>query len=282
MAFFNNIKNNNSKEIFNNFRDNGIITIENLIEQKTIKEIKDRLNSKDKNINKVEAMELHRFGILELIFNSKIKYLINLIIPDGILWHCHYIISPSNQSKPWFNPETRYGSWHKDRSIDYNHDRVDFLDIMIYLNDVGENDGAYAFLPVRPDKKFDVDSSKKSSKIIGPKGLGILSRVDWWHTATPNVNSKDREMIRLSLAKNIYHQEIQQSQDYIDLRNYYNDKDKFMNYIFGGDRKWTKDVMQPKQNEINDLVFNIPTLNFKFSKSYKYIFKNKIKNLINK
>ena len=208
-------------------------------------------------------------------------YLINLLMPDGILWHCHYIKTPSNQSKPWFNPETRYGSWHKDRTIDYNHNRIDFLDIMIYLNDVGENDGAYAFLPIRPDNEIEIDKSKRSSKIIGPSSLGIISRVDWWHTATPNTEFKDREMIRLSFAKNMYHQKIQESEDYINLRNYFNDKDKFLNFIFGGNREWTKNSTQPKQKKIDNVIFNIPTLNYKFSKSYKHIIKNKIKSLIN-
>ena len=32
----------------------------------------------------------------------------------------------------------------------YSPERVDFLDIMIYLNDVGENDGPFAFLSKDP------------------------------------------------------------------------------------------------------------------------------------
>ena len=282
MVFSNNKIISDTKKIFSNFRDNGIITINDLVDDQIIKEIKRKLSIEYKDINKVDAMKLHKAGILELIFNEKIKYLINLLMPDGILWHCHYIKTPSNQSKPWFNPETRYGSWHKDRTIDYNHNRIDFLDIMIYLSDVGENDGAYAFLPIRPDKEIEIDKSKKSSKIIGPSSLGILSRVDWWHTATSNTGFKDREMLRLSLAKNMYHQKIQESEDYINLRNHYNDKDKFLNFIFGGDREWTKNSTQPKQRKIDNIIFNIPTLNYKFSKSYKYIIKNRIKSLINR
>ena len=225
---------------------------------------------------------LQKIGIIDLIFNNKIKYLINLLMPDGVLWHCHYLKTPANQSKPWFNPETRYGSWHKDRSIDYNHERIDFLDIMIYLNDVSENDGAFAFLPIRPDNIYEIENANKSAKIIGPSGLGILSRVDWWHTATPNLNNKNREMIRLSFSKNMYHNEILHTEDYKNLREIYQEKDQFMHFIFGGDRKWTKDVIQPEQREINDIDFNIPNLNYKFSKSYKNILKYKIKSLLNR
>lgn len=269
-------------KFYNNFKNNGVVTINDLIDTSTIKHIKELILKNFKNVDNLEAMDLHKSGVHELIFNKKIRYLINLLLPDGILWHYEYLKTPCNQSKPHFNPETRYGSWHRDRIIDYNHDRIDFLDIMIYLSDVGENDGAYAFLPIRPDKEIEIDKSKKSSKIIGPSSLGILSRVDWWHTATSNTGFKDREMIRLSLAKNMYHQKIQESEDYINLRNHYNDKDKFLNFIFGGDREWTKNSTQPKQRKIDNIIFNIPTLNYKFSKSYKYIIKNRIKSLINR
>tara|TARA_B100001057_G_C22830336_1_gene943148 strand:- start:270 stop:1085 length:816 start_codon:yes stop_codon:yes gene_type:complete len=269
----------NDKNLYNNFRDNGIITIEKLIDVETIKDIKQKLSINFKNIDNVSSMDLHNSGILKFIFKDKIRYLINLIMPDGILWHCHYLKTPCNQPVPHFNPSTRYGAWHRDRIQDYNHERIDYLDIMIYLNDVGERDGAFAFLPVRPDR--DVDKEKKSSKIIGSAGLGILSRIDWWHSATPNIGNFDREMIRISFAKNMYHQGIQLSQDYVNLRNYYKDKDDFLNFIFGGNRAWTKNVKQPIQEEIDNIIYDIPPLNYNFSKSYKNILKNKIRNLIN-
>lgn len=269
----------NSKNLYNNFRDNGIITIDNLIDVDAIKDIKQKLSIDFKNNDEVEAMDLHNSGILKLIFNDNIRYLINLLIPDGILWHFLYLKTPCNQSKPHHNPSTRYGSWHRDRIQDYNHERIDYLDIMVYLNDVGENDGGFAFLPVRPDK--DVDKEKKSSKIIGSTGLASLSRIDWWHTATANIGDLDREMIRLSISKNMYHQEIQLTEDYENLRNYYKDKDEFLNFIFGGNRTWSKNVEQPVQKEIKNIIYNIPPLNYKFSKSYKNILKGKIRNLIN-
>lgn len=266
-------------KLYNNFKNNGVVTINDLIDASTIKHIKELILKNFKNADNHDAMFLHKSGILELILNKKIRYLINILLPDGILWHCEYLKTPCKQSKPHFNPETRYGSWHRDRIIDYNHDRIDFLDIMIYLNDVGENDGAFSFLPVRPD--HNIDSFKKSSKIIGASGLGIFSRIDWWHTATTNVGNNDREVIRLSLAKNMYHQNIQESQDYGDLRNFYKNKDEFISFIFGGNRKWYKNAEQPKQIKLNNIIFNIPPLNYHFKKSYKYIFKNKLKSLIN-
>ncbi len=272
-------KNSYSENIINNFRDNGIITINDLIEINILQEIKKKISKEFRNFEMIDAMNLHQSGILSLIFNKKIRYLINLLIPDGILWHCYYLRTASNNPKPHFNIETRYGTWHRDRIIDYRHERIDFLDIMIYLNDVGENDGAFGFLPVRPDYYDEVENAKKSSKVIGKSGLGILSRIDWWHTATANLGNNDREMIRLSITKNMYHQAIQETEQYIKLREYFKNKDVFLNFMFGGNRKWYKNVQQPKQEEINNISFSTPPLNYSFSKSYKQIIKNKIKSL---
>ena len=152
---------------------------------------------------------------------------------------------------------------------------------MIYLNDVGENDGAFGFLPVRPDYYDEVENAKKSSKVIGKSGLGILSRIDWWHTATANLGNNDREMIRLSITKNMYHQAIQETEQYIKLREYFKNKGVFLNFMFGGNRKWYKNVQQPKQEEINNISFSTPPLNYSFSKSYKQIIKNKIRQMLN-
>ena len=270
----------NQTEIYKNFRDNGIITFSDIFESTDIENIKNILRHEYKNIYNVRALDLSNSGILNIVINKKIKYLINLLIPDGILWHCLYLRTPSNQSKPHFDPQTRYGSWHRDRVTDYTHNRIDFVDIMIYLNDVDENDGAFAFLPKQPN--INIDDASHSSKIIGSKGTSIFSRIDWYHTATPNMGNKDREMIRLSFAKNMYHAIIQESEDYKNLRNSYKEKDDFLFFIFGGNRSWYKNVEQPSQNFNEIINFEIPPLNWEFKKSYKNIVKSKLKKIFTK
>ena len=267
-------------EIFKNFRDNGVITIDNILDDKSFFSIKKILKEQFKNVEKIDADGLHESEILDLLLTKKMRYLINLFIPDGILWHCLYLKTPCNQKKPHFDPGTDYGSWHRDRVTDYNHNRIDFLDIMIYLNKVEKHDGAFAFLPVRPDT--DVGVSKNSSKIIGENNLGIFSRIDWYHTATPNSGNKDREVIRLSFAKNMYHAIIQETTVYKKIQNYYKNKDQFIYFLFGGNRSWYKNVEQPKQDFYENIEFKIPPLNYTFQKSYKNIFKSKIKSFIKK
>ena len=88
MFFSQNKKISNSQKIFDTFKENGIITVEDIIDSSSIAKIKKIITTEFPKINKIEALKLHEVGILELIFNEKVKYLINLIIPDGILWHC--------------------------------------------------------------------------------------------------------------------------------------------------------------------------------------------------
>ena len=45
----------------------------------------------------------------------------------------------------------------------------------------------------------------------------------------------------------MYHQEIQETQDYITLRNYFSDQDKFYFFLFGGNRNGQK--MLSSQNK---------------------------------
>ena len=77
------------------------------------------------------------------------------------MWHCYYLKTPSNNSKPHFNIQTKYSSWHRDRIIDYKHDDR-FFRYNDLLNDVDIDGGGFGFLPIRPDNSDEVDQAKKS------------------------------------------------------------------------------------------------------------------------
>jgi len=281
MNFFNlKADNKNIKNIYNNFKDNGIIKIDNIFSNDDIKKIKNEINAKVDTYEKVREDTIHSLNLFDIIFNKKLRYLINKLIPDGIVWMLFYLKTKSNVAKPHFDPQTKYGSWHRDRITDYNHNRIDFVDIMIYLTDVEENDGGFAFLPISPDKEKEIEKTKKSSKVLGKAGTCIISRIDWYHSATPNLGKKNREILRISLAKNMYDCRLQEGNSYKKIREYYKNKDPFLYFLFGGQRSWYKFVEQPLQNECNDINFDIPPLNYHFTKSYKRIFINKLKNIL--
>ena len=199
---------------------------------------------------RVEAKELYNLGILQILFNPQIRYLINNIIPDGVLWHCMFLKTKSGQSAPHIKFNTEYGDWHRDRSFFYSPERVDFLDIMIYLNDVGENDGPFAFLSKDP-----TNSPKRSdpaTKIVGKIGTVIISRIDWYHRATPNSGNTDRNMIRFSIQRNAFHNSFLDSDESKYLANEFSKADdNFLAFLFGENRSWYKNALQPEQKAVD-------------------------------
>ena len=264
--------------IENNFRENGILVFDKIFEDYELDDIT-RTIDKNRHLlnnNIIEADGLDSIGLIEKIFNTKIRSLINSLLPCGVLWHCQFRNTPSGNTNPHFAPNTEMGTWHKDREFDYRHERIDFLDIMIYLNDVGENDGAFAFLPKRPDKK--ISNSESGCFIYGNKGTVIASRIDWYHTATPNSGNTDRDIIRLSLQHNAFDNPLLNSDAYLRLAEKYCEKDKFLNFIFGGNRSWTKKVCQPNVN-YEKLDFKLPTVNKKIELPLKIKLRRNVNNL---
>ncbi len=263
----------------NDFRDNGIIIYDNIFNEDELNLLKNQLSSLN-TYEKVETDKIFDLDLFDIIFNKKIRYIINKLIPDGIIWMLFYLKTKNNNKNPHFDPQTKYGSWHRDRITDYNHNRIDFVDIMIYLNNVGENDGGFAFLPIRPDFENEIDKAKKSSKIIGKAGTCIVSRIDWFHSATPNQGQIDREILRISLAKNMYDCRKQEEEEFKKIRKFYNESDPFLHFLFGGDRRWYKFVEQPSIDIEEKIKHKKPDLNYNFSSNYKNIVKSFIKKLI--
>ena len=203
----------------------------------------------------LELKDIYKLGLLEKIINSKFKRIIKSIMPDGQVWRFYYIQTPPNQSRPHFIPKGGgIGDFHYDRKNPvYKDERIDFIDFSIYLNDVGENDGNYAFYPSSPKRK--PLGFEKIINVYGKAGTVITSRVDWFHSATPNINKNPRHLLRIALCKNFF-----DIDDYFEERKeiskYYKGKDEFFSFIFGSDRRWYKGVKINGLSEKNILNFN--------------------------
>tara|TARA_B100000886_G_C20419030_1_gene490600 strand:+ start:294 stop:1223 length:930 start_codon:yes stop_codon:yes gene_type:complete len=216
----------------------------------------------------LELKGIYELGLLEKIINPNFKELIKTIMPDGQVWRFYYIQSPPNQSRPHFIPKGGgIGDFHYDRKNPvYKDERIDFVDFSIYLNDVGEHDGNYAFYPSSPTKK--PLGFEKIINVYGKAGTVIVSRVDWFHSATPNINQNPRHLLRVALCKNFF-----DIDDYYDERKtiskYYKDKDEFLSFIFGSDRRWYKEVKLNGSEVNSTLKFTSPKTNGRINFSLK-------------
>lgn len=215
----------------------------------------------------LELEGIYKLGLIDKIFNKNLRGLINTIMPDGQVWRFYYIQSPPNQTRPHFIPKGGgIGDFHYDRKNPvYRDDRIDFIDFSIYLNDVYENDGNYAFYPKSPTRK--PLGFEKIINIYGKAGTVIVSRVDWFHSATPNMNQNPRHLLRIALCKNFF-----DIDDYYEERKnistHYKDKDDFLSFIFGSDRRWYKEVRM-KKIETSNLKFISPKTNGRINFSIK-------------
>ena len=254
----------------------GIAVFNNIFDDETVRRLKDILEKDCSYSNEGDGKryggqggtvrckhsELNRLidlNLVETIINEKMKSIIQEIIPDGQVWRFYYIQTPSNQTRPHFIPKGGgIGDFHIDRNNPvYKDDRIDFIDFSIYLNDVNKGDGNYAFYPSSPQKK--PLGFEEVINVYGKAGTLTVSRVDWYHSATPNLNKNNRHLIRVALCKNFF-----DIDDYYEerkfLANYYKNKDNFLSFIFGGDRRWYKKVTQPKIDKKN-LEFTSPKVN---------------------
>lgn len=270
----------NTKKIL---KSNGCFITDDIFEDSIIDEIKNKI---DKKLNhkdlreRIESRDLYEMGILDNLFNKKIRYIINSIIPDGVLWHCMFLKTQSGQKKPHIKFNSEYGDWHRDRYFGYDSERIDFLDIMIYLNDVGINDGPFAFLQKDPNQK--PNNKDLATKITGKKGTVIFSRIDWYHSATTNSGNTDRYMIRISLQSNAFHNSFLDLEENKFLaKEYLNKNDDFMSFIFGINRNWTKQVSQQSQQYMS-VNIKLPNNNYVFKIGLIKRFKIFIKKLFRK
>lgn len=305
-------------DLIKTLQKRGIVIFNDIFSQKEIKFLKEKLEQNCKFSNQgdmrryggqggtvrckyVELNEIFKLNLIGNIINDNFKNIINEIMPDAQIWRFYYIQSPPNQTRPHFIPGGGgIGDFHYDRKNPvYKDERIDFIDFSIYLNDVYENDGNYAFYPKSPKKK--PLGFEKVINVYGKAGTVIVSRVDWFHSATPNMNDKPRHLLRIALSKNFF-----DIDDYIkerdEISNFYKNKDDFISFIFGSDRRWYKQA-KLKHDKKNELKFKSPEpnsrINFSFfgkttelnkdwnpgeiiENSFFQILKNFIKRILNK
>ena len=236
------------EKILNKFKNDGVVIFKNFFDESVINEINFKINKYFIKNNEVEFLridKLFELGIIEKILNNKLRNLIYHIIPDGILYRFHIVKTPGKQNDPWFNPNTKFGSWHIDRKV--NGDKgYNFVDFYIYLSNVEIDGGGYAYFPhSKIINKADINKSKRV--ITGKAGTAFLARVDWPHSATVNKNQKDRIMLRISLQKNYLHNSELEEEAFKNVNSkIINLNDDFFKFLMENNRQWTKDVKNKK------------------------------------
>jgi ectoine hydroxylase-related dioxygenase (phytanoyl-CoA dioxygenase family) len=272
------------------FEKNGFIEFENIFENNSIDKWNKILDNSYQNHNNqkisVHLSDLGKDGyiILNDFFNNKIKFIINELIKDPIIYYAGSNEIPSDQTKSHVN-HNEIDGWHTDTGenlqyLDYR--KPYWITFFVYLTDVSGDNGAFEITNLT--KKKLVNHNVKSHKLIGPKGKCFLWGNNFYHRASPNNSDIRRRILKIQIQhnylQNTYLEKLKEFEKYIS------DNDNYLKFLIGSKhfstyRDWPLETRIDHQN--------IEVINFENNKRYnskiKFNFlrriKKNLKNLLN-
>jgi len=164
------------------------------------------INSSSNNANRhyVDAQKLYQLNILQELFSPAFVNMINKIIPNAWLYHCHVYEIKGSQQQSHIHADNHLQGWHVDEDCLFAASKNEcvFMSYFLYLTDVGEDNGGFEIAPVNCFEH--INNTTKSRKILGKAGTQFLFNRTFWHRATPNVNPKPRMVLKLSFQSKAY------------------------------------------------------------------------------
>ena len=141
---------------------------------------------------------LYNEGILADIFNSNTVNLIEHLIPNARIYHCHAYETAANQTKSHIHGDNGLNGWHRDGEclFAYESHTTHHLTLFINLTDISDQNGPFEFSWVAPGQSLK--NGVPSLKVTGKKGSTFLFDRNFYHRATPNQSNVRRRVIKIS------------------------------------------------------------------------------------
>lgn len=211
----------------------------------------------------VKMQEMHDLGILDQLFNERMRATLLSIMPDPVLLTCHiYETAPSD--KPHVFSDT-FNGWHRDVNelpgLVVND--LNFVSMFINLSNVHEESGAFEVIP--ESFTCQLEDGMDSFKAIGETGSTFFWNRTLLHRASPNLSNSKRRILKISIQHNYLQNSHILGEDFQSLKDIYEAKnDRFMQFIFGSDHTTSPCATLPVEPE------SVPIKNFvPFSKNSK-------------
>ena len=263
-----------SLNLSNLYEKNGFIEFENIFQ----KEIIDKWNKildnsyqthNDKKVS-IDLADLNQDGyiILKDFFNDKIKFIIDQLIKDPIIYYAGSNEIPGNQLKSHVN-DNEIDGWHTDtgENLQYlDYKKPYWITFFVYLSDVGENNGAFEITNLT--KKKLINHNTKSHKLIGSKGKCFLWGNSHYHRASPNLSNERRRILKIQIQHNYLQNTY--SEKLKNFKKYILDNDEYMNYLTGSKHSYAYRDWK-LETKINPQIIDIK--NFNNQKDYNSIIK---------
>jgi hypothetical protein len=147
----------------------------------------------------VHPDELVTLGLWDSIFSPAMRAALFGIMPDPVLYHCHiYEIAAHSQTSHIFGDVME--GWHCDTDSEYYPKELTHVSLFVYLTDVGDGDGAFEFIPGKPNRILKHATAYVS--VQGKAGTSFMWNRPFYHRASPNTGPTRRRLLKLSIQRN--------------------------------------------------------------------------------
>jgi ectoine hydroxylase-related dioxygenase (phytanoyl-CoA dioxygenase family) len=242
--------------------EHGICAVEPPYDTETIRKWNQKvnpiLNSQDISVlarRYVNAQQLYETGLLDEIFNEKMRALIAHLLPDSVLYHCHIFEIDGNQSKPWLRAGNGLQGWHRDEMClpYYEPGKPNSISIFIYMTDVGPVSGPFEIANYPPQKLWNQIAGRPCYKMVGEKSYTFIFNRTYIHRASVNEAPIQRRVLKLSLQPSELPNTRIGLPEFVNVLEAIRGQDVFLEHLFGGEcdqKKYVK-VIEKYKKEIH-------------------------------
>lgn len=239
----------------------GIVSVSPLLSPELIDEINETvdpvINQQETDRKYVRSDELLEYGLLYKIFNEKIRNLIDELVDQPEIYHCHiYEISP-NQSESHIHSENGRRGWHYDYDCPNSNfpTTAQFISIFIYLTSVSSTNGPFEITRMKRPKQYKLLKGRPCFSLIGPAGYSFVFDREVLHRASPNISSVPRRVLKLSIQSKIYKNQRILLDEYRNVAAKVGESDVWLSSLFGNtvDEKVYRESYKSSTFDINSI-----------------------------
>lgn len=180
----------------------------------------------------LDAAWMVTHGLLDEVFSHQLRRLVFELMPDAWVYHCHVYEIPGRQIRPHIHAE-RLSGWHRDDEtiVRGGGRETQFISLFVYLTDVGDDAGAFEFLPRPP--KLPFINRQSAVRITGPAGTSFWWNRTYFHRASPNRSPARRRVLKVSIQPRQLHNERLALPEFERAREHLIGTDAFLESLFG-------------------------------------------------
>lgn len=227
------------KNVYEKLANNGVCAISPLYSKEQIGKwnlvLDDHIEQQNEERRYANAETIFKLGMLGEIFNQSMRDLIEHLMPDAVLHHCHIYEIEGNQAKSHIHAHNGRQGWHRDREClhDFELGHPNFISIFVYLTDVDVENGPFEIADYPPSSGPEIITNRPSFKMVGEAGYSFVFDRAFIHRACPNVSEYPRRVLKLSIQPPQFRNSRIALEEFTNVLDAIDGTDSFLEQIFG-------------------------------------------------